>query len=353
MESWSQVPETPVRSALREHRGDRVGLALVVAWIGWALASAAGAGEVLWLGSPYVVAPVCLVAGVLAGRAMSVLRDRSEEPIHWLLTVITLVALLVAYWPGAGGPPLGYANANAALVNVLIGLCGLALPRASGRVRTALWWALPLLAVLVVASRSRAGLLVCVPVLASVVLANLGLAPRRLFVPLAVAGPLVAAFLVVGLGTKQEWWSWAQRAFDPVRRELWHAASKAWESHPVSGVGPGNFQGLTVWGRDPDTAAAHSAVLQIGAETGWVGVTLFALLCLWAVLFFQDNAGPDAPVLAMTVAGVLMHAQVDHILDFGPILFGLGVALGWVQNRSWPARPSEGPQASDMLRGHK
>lgn len=90
-----------------------------------------------------------------AERSPASRHPAASEPVHWLLALVTLVALLSALRRGPVGAPLGYANANAALCNVLIGLCGLALAAKPARsARVALWIAVPLLTLLVLATRS-------------------------------------------------------------------------------------------------------------------------------------------------------------------------------------------------------
>lgn len=111
--------------------------------------------------------------------------------------------------------------------------------------------------------------------------------------------------------------------------------------------------GLTPWGGDSDTVAAHSVVMQIGAETGWVGVALFAALCIWSVVYLKDSPPADAVIAATTVAVLLVHAQVDHVLDFGPVVLALGIVLGWAHTRHTLPLRCPGRSGSAMLRGHR
>lgn len=330
--------ETPTRRALHLMRGDALSLGLLGAWVTWATVSAAAAGSALAPTSPYVVAPLCLLAGVVCGRACARVQPRTGEPVGWLLSVVTFVAVAAALRPGPGGAPLGYANANASFFIVLIGLCGLAVPAAAGRPRRAMWIGVALLVVLVFATHSRAGLALVGPVAMTVAAARAGLVRRWMIVPASALAPIVAAWQVVELAGKTHWPAWAERAFDDVRHDLWRAAWGAWQAHPMLGIGPENARTLTRWGLDPDTVASHSAVLQIGAETGWIGVGLAVLIWLRSVLLFRDTARADAAILAVTWAAVLVHAQVDHVLDFGPVVFCLALGLGWAQARG-RARP--------------
>ncbi len=90
---------------------------------------------------------------------------------------------------------------------------------------------------------------------------------------------------VVYLAGKPVWPSALLTALDPARQTLWRDARSLWAAHPVTGAGPGSLADYSTLGADPDTAAAHSSVLQVGAETGWVGVILFSVLALAGLLF--------------------------------------------------------------------
>ncbi len=103
-----------------------VGLALLLAWVAWVGAWSFVADRMPSPASPYVVAPLVLVAGVVGGRALA--RHGGAPRLH--VALLALAVVLVAGVPLTAEPgkaPLGYANANAALAVQLVGLCGLAL----------------------------------------------------------------------------------------------------------------------------------------------------------------------------------------------------------------------------------
>ena len=73
-------------------------------------------------------------------------------------------------------------------------------------------------------------------------------------------------------------------ALTDERFALW---SESWEllgDEPLSGVGPGRFSLESPTAADPDLAWAHSALLQTGAELGWVGVGLLVVFVVWALV---------------------------------------------------------------------
>jgi len=89
---------------------------------------------------------------------------------------------------------------------------------------------------------------------------------------------------------------------------------------PTSGIGPGRFSEESPTGADPDLAWAHSYVLQTGAELGFVGLGLLALLVGWA----SFALGRRAVLLGI----LLLPASVDYVLHFGGVLLALSLVVG-------------------------
>lgn len=306
-----------------------VGLALLLAWLVWVAASSLLADRMPSPSSPYVVVPLVLVAGVAGGRALA--RHGDAPRLHAALFALAVV--LVAGVPLTAEPgkaPLGYANANAALAVQVVGLCGLALlatPR--GRRRTL--GAIVVLGVVAVAlNRSAGGLFVVGPLVAAVALA-VGRPPTRRWwaVALGAATVTAAATLIMWLAGHTPWPTWAQRAFDPVREQLWRDAMALWTAHPVTGGGPGSYREATALAVDPDTSTAHSSALQVGSETGWVGVALLALLAVTGLFLAAQGTAPATLVGAAAWTALLVHSQVDHLLEFAPVVLAAGAVLGW------------------------
>lgn len=304
-------------------------LCLVVAWLVWVALTGFRADRMPSPTSPYVVAPLALLAGLGVGRVLA--RSARSTGLHRVLLgtgLLLAVGVLLTAEPGKA--PLGYANANAALAVQVIALAGLALT-ATPRGRR---W-LPALAIAVglvaiALNRSAAALFVAVPLVAAIAVAT-ARSPRRRGGVLVVAGAVVAtaATVIVSLAGRATWPAWAERGFDPVRRQLWHDASALWATRPLTGRGPGSFAEATALSVDPDTSSAHSLVLQVGSETGWVGVTLVGLVAVTALLIAARGSAAATLVGAAAWAALLVHAQVDHLMEFTPVVLAAGAVLGW------------------------
>jgi O-antigen ligase len=318
-------------------RSGLAGLALLVASIVWAVVCAEAAGQTLSPTSPYVAAPVALAVGVAAGHLVAAHSDRAAVTV--VLLALTGTLLVGVLWTdGPAKNPLGYANANAALAVQLIGLSGLALLGVVGKRRIVLaFTTLGALAV-VVANSSRAGIVVAVPLLAVVALMNWR--PARCRTSGALAGVLgfavttVAAVVIVNLAGRDDWPTWASTAFDWARRSLWHDAALLWSTTRLFGVGPGNFERLSALGHDSDTAAAHSSVLQVGAETGTIGVVLFGLIIIAGLMWAGRGRPAYAVVGAAAWTALVVHSFVDHLFDFPAVVLAGGLVIGWAGARA-------------------
>jgi O-antigen ligase len=115
------------------------------------------------------------------------------------------------------------------------------------------------------------------------------------------------------------------------RLTLWNEAIDLIVSHPSAGVGPGRFQVESRIARsDSDARWAHHEFLQMGAETGLVGLALLLSLFLWG--FARLWAGADDSWLAALGAGALaalgIHACVDYVLHFPAIVLGAAALVG-------------------------
>ena len=316
----------------------------------WSLATTLHAGRTMSLTSPYVLAPAALLVGVVGG---TLLASRAASP--WLSGCLLGAAVVLTFgvpftdWPRR--EPLGYLNANAALAVQLLGLCGLALLSVRPGRRWPLVAASGLALVEMALNRSAGALFVGVPLAVTIGLV-LWRPPRRRWwvVPLGSATMGAGAIVVVCLASVDAWPTLATRAFDPVRRQLWRDADALWHAHPLAGGGAGSFVAASPTANDPDTPAAHSSVLQIGAETGWIGVGLFAAVCLAGLLWAARGRPSFAVVGAAAWTGLIMQSLVDYVLEFVPVAVAAGLVLGWAA----AGRGSEEfdvPEAEDPVAG--
>lgn len=302
-------------------------VACVVVWLVWASSALLRTGSPLDLGSPYLLSPLLLVAGVVAGHVAAELRHR--------LVVLAAVAGAGLWLLVAGSM---YLNAQAAVGVQLVALAGLVLvtePRgtrgAPGRAGlTAAVAAVGLL----LAARSDAAATLALPLVVLVaVVARRGDGPRRRPVVAAAAGLLaIAAATVTWLGSLDSWPDGlaASSSLSAARHTLWGDAIALWRTQPLVGAGPGAFREYSALASsDPDLATVHSSVLQVGAELGLVGCVLFAAVLLSGLRLacLGSRAGSVVAVAAWTALGV--HSVIDHLYEFPSVVLSAGAVLGW------------------------
>ena len=102
----------------------------------------------------------------------------------------------------------------------------------------------------------------------------------------------------------------------------WQAAREMWRDHPWLGVGFGNYAVIYpayAVGRWLDPLGhAHNYLLNLGAETGLIGITtylifwIFTFVVLWAIVCRSD--GFDRAV-AIGALGIMVHLQVHNFFD--------------------------------------
>jgi O-antigen ligase len=314
--------------------GHRGGLLLLAAWVLWAATTARLHGLALSPLSPYVVSPLVLAAGLAGGRVVARRADsRLVDTTLLALSAVLLVGVVMTDGPAKG--PIGYANANAAVAVQVTALCGIAMVGASTARRLLLLTAgLGALAV-VALNNSRAGLIVTVPLVCGIGLAVWRPGRRRYWALLAAGVTLVGGAVgVVVLAAREDWPGWAVRGFDTTRQRLWHDALSLWRQHPVLGGGPGSFQTSSPVAADQDTVAAHSSILQVGAETGAVGVLLLALFLATGLRYTARGAVPYTLVAVAAWTALGLHSFVDHLVEYVPVVLAAGMVLGWASATS-------------------
>ncbi|CCH72301.1 conserved membrane hypothetical protein [Nostocoides australiense Ben110] len=319
---------------MREPRTKWFALFLVTAVLAWVAWAGVGAGEGQsgvnpW--SPYVLAPTALLTGAVAGTLLCRL---SVRVLIGLTVAVTLLLFFGAMWSLAPGiDPLGYPNANAALAIQVIGMSGAVLAEAPVRFRPLLYTCSGLALATVVANSSRVGLAVAVPTLLTGLLAARIPRPSALLrwtLALLATAVTAAGSLAVLTVVRTGGAGWLRLiiARDPVRLRLWQDALSLWEASPRTGAGPGAFAATSPLAADPDTASAHSLLLQVGAETGWVGVWLLAASFLLGLAWLVTARTAAAlPAIAAWVA-LAVHSLVDHLVEFLPVSLLAGVVLG-------------------------
>ncbi len=295
-----------VTGALREGRPEGVLLAVLAVAAGYASGRIAGA--------LLPVAAPC--AGALAGAA-----------------VVVIVPGLTA------GPrfaaPLGHVGATAAVLALAEGAACCAAWAASA---PAVRLGLRVLAVAVVVTAAVLGSDSAVVCCAGVLLVSLA-AGRMRHRGAGLAGLALVPVLVAGVS-----WALAAHALPdgPARVladwptghriGLWRDALRLAHHHPVLGVGPGRFgESSPTAARSPQPdGKPHSALFQLAAEQGLVGVVLQAAACAWVGHALWRSARPTPVVLTAgaTLAAVASVAVLGDALSFTAVSVGAGLLAG-------------------------
>ncbi|MER5948038.1 hypothetical protein ABT127_18470 [Streptomyces sp. NPDC001904] len=122
------------------------------------------------------------------------------------------------------------------------------------------------------------------------------------------------------------------------RVRLWHRALDLAASDPVLGAGPGRFEefgpvttvSAASAGSPAPDARPHSAVLQVAAEQGFIGLALLTAAYCWLLYVLWRSTRPTPVVLtagaALTAVAVL--ATVGNALSFTAVTAGAGLLAG-------------------------
>jgi O-antigen ligase len=292
-----------------------VGVVALALFGGWAIFAHPAAPEsTSWAASCALVA-----GGLLAGAVLVRVDPRAPGLLALAVAVGALVLTAPASLSGQpDAPPLGYLNANGAML--VAGAAGVVLAagtRAQWRPVASL--AAMLLGWLCLAGGAQTAAAACVLVAAWGLLRDRG--PTWLWAAGGTVVVVVPPLLTVG---------WASGVVTPPaalvsalseeRVSLWTEAWGLLGDHPVRGVGPGRFSLESPTAADPDLAWAHSALLQTGAELGWVGIGCLLASVVWALVAL----GRDA----MLLGALLLPASVDYVLHFGGVLLVSSLVLG-------------------------
>ncbi|WP_405578345.1 O-antigen ligase family protein [Streptomyces sp. NBC_01190] len=318
---------------------DAVGLAILAGWAVWVMIAAAGRAA---RPEGALLALLAVTAGYAAGRILGALLP-VLAPAVAALVVLGLVVLppsRLSAHPDA--PPLGYPNADAALLVLAIGAACCAAWAAHGTARRA---GLALVAagsaVAALLLGSAAGFAVGLAVmLCSLAAARktrhhrlLGLAGLGLAAALLVGGSCAVVFGTLPAGLSTDLTGQLTRP----RVELWHRAVGLAERHPVRGVGPERFadaseapDALPSDAPSPITGTPRSAPFQLAAEQGLPGVAFLAVAYGWLLFALWRSSRPTPVVLSAAAAltGLALLATVDHVLSYAVVTAGAGFLAG-------------------------
>lgn len=318
--------------------------AVSVAWTFWTARSRPGDA----------VPIAALQVGSSGAYVVARVATRWQRPVVPFAVLAAVASLLVlgSVIPNlaALGPPLGYANANAALyvqMAVAAAMAGVAFPTGP-----AMAIAGPLAAAFVLAA-VVSGSVTAIVVIAVVVVLSVLLAVGRPAVgvgggALAVLA-LVTATAFVGVarvnGAHSGLVSRAASLVDERRVVLWADAAVLARDHPIAGVGPARFQNLSPTARsDSDARWAHSGFLQQGAEGGAVALALLLAAFGWGFArVWAAGAGAAFTAFgALSLASLGLHAGVDYVLHF-PVVPLVAAALIGAATAPRPVPAEETP----------
>jgi O-antigen ligase len=301
-----------------------------------------------------------LAAGALAYIAGLVLSGQ-RAVVGPLLAVGIGITFLFSDGAFSGhplAPPLGYENANAALLVQAAAAAGLAVATTEEWGNVVALTGVAGIGVILLALGSQAGVATLAMVAVAVAVAAGGLAPKKPhLVPwlLLIAVPPVVTYLVVtrpwlpGLDE-------VSRLVTQRRVDLWHDAMTLAQQHPWNGWGPGQFSVESVTAAsDQDTRAAHSALLEVAAELGFVGLALAVAVLATGIVVVRLGAydEPGAALVGATAwVAVWAHAAVDYIADFPAVLIVSAFVLGLSTHagRERTSRPRKLTYQSPALR---
>lgn len=332
----------PERRTPRPYSGvtDAVGIAVLVCCGVWTLVAAAGRAA---RPEGTLLAILAVSAGYAAGRILGALLP-VLAPAAAALAVLALVLVpptRLSAHPDA--PPLGYPNADAALLVLAVGAACCAAWAARGK-----GWRLGLrlvgvgAAVTALALGSAAGFAAGIAVtLCSLAAARmrrrlLGLCGLALAAALAVGGSYAVAVDALPSGLSE---SLTGQLTQP-RVELWHEAVDLAERHPLRGVGPERFteENALLPADSTLDASPQSAPLQLAAEQGYPGVALLAVAFGWLLYALWRSPRPTPVVLTAGAAltGLALLATVDHVLSYAVVTAGAGFLAGLATARPLP-----------------
>lgn len=323
------VPSSRERSS-----ADLLGAAVLVCCVVWSLISAAGRAA---RPEGVLLALLAVAAGYAAGRIAGALLPVAAPAVMAAAVTAAMTALPGGLSGEPTAPPLGYANANAALLTLGAGAaCCAAWAARSGLVRLALRLLAASLAGISLALGSLAGCAASVGVL----LCSLAAARMRRRL-LGLAGLALCSLIVVGgtvaMATGSAPGGSSLKAQLTERRvDLWGDAVEMARREPLRGVGPDRFGELSpVAAGDADTRKPHSAALQQAAEQGLPGAALLGAAYLWTLLALWRSPRPTPVVLTAGAAltGLAVQASVDYVLSYAAVTAGAGLLAGMATAR--------------------
>lgn len=146
-----------------------------------------------------------------------------------------------------------------------------------------------------------------------------------MFIALAALVPLInELFPTLAFRMRVLWTEGGTSAL--TRIEYYYKALDMWANSPVFGNGAGSF-GLYVTGMDV-RLYPHNIILELGAETGVIGVTIFMALFIWSIIYAIPavysktlSIRMAARLLIIVITYILFNAMISGDINDNRMLF--------------------------------
>lgn len=313
---------------------DLLGTGIVVALLGWTFVSAVARAANPW---PQAL----LIAGTATAYAVGrILGGRRPVFVPAAVVASILIGVAVSGPTAVSGgplaPPLGYGNANGSLYAMGVAAAAVVAVLANReQVRIAAGVLVVVFTGLSVLTLSKAAALLAIGILLIAVVAHRlrpWVALAAPFIVLATAGAAIVLGLTDGRLV-------APAVFEEVsarRTSLWREAMEISVDEPVFGVGPGMFAQTSPTAlANADAQWAHSAYLQMAAETGVIGAALLALVMLWVFgALFRSRQDVRLIVIGTAaVTALAVHAAIDYVAHFPVLMIVAALLAGLASSR--------------------
>lgn len=318
----------PPRSAARSADLTLAGCALLL--FGWLAASSvrhgAGVGAVALLASAAALYAAARLLDWDSGRL--VLAGIAAAGLGALLLVPQLRS------GTAAAPPLGYGNANGALLAIAVcAAVTLALTSVGWQAQASAGAAVLLVLGTALTRSVAATVLAGVAVLLVLVMQARGARDGRGVAVVALVALVGIVGLTVVLGASYVGPTsapdWSVRLLSADRLALWRDALRIAQDHPLTGAGPGGFTRLSPTAQDRDLAYSHSYLLGLAADYGWAAAAAGLLLPVTLLVALASrHSGARLAAGAGTVLVLFGQAAMDYTYRFPAVVLPAALVLG-------------------------
>lgn len=156
--------------------------------------------------------------------------------------------------------------------------------------------------------------------------------PRGITVATGLALVAFASVTVSILGSRESWPAWLSQSdsLSSARHTLWNDALSLWKQNPLVGSGHGTFTPSSeLASTTPGLEATHSLVLQVLAELGITGLVLLAAVFAGGLLLANQTGRDRGAITGAAWTFLAIHSTIDHLEDFPVVALTTGILIGW------------------------